>query len=356
MQTGQKIPTLVLGGTGYVAGELVRLVSGHPRLDLRAVLSDSQPDELVGSVFTHLRSSLDDLRFSNLADLKHHIKSTSHMLVLSAAPHGVSAALIDDILATAKIAGTQLQIVDISADFRYTSAAAYEAVYKHLHGAPDVIKEFTCAVPEHHPAALATAHVAHPGCFATAIMLATIPLMQQKYVEPQWFVAGITGSTGSGRTPTAGTHHPQRHSDLYSYNPLVHRHTPEVTALAESATGMRADFRFVPHSGPFARGIHVTAQAKLAHQASTKDVLALLAEAYTNSPFVLVDKTMPHIKDVVASNHAHISAATDGETVSVMCCIDNLVKGAAGGAVQWANRLLGFDETLGLSASAPGWT
>ncbi len=115
-------------------------------------------------------------------------------------------------------------------------------------------------MPEHLNA-LHTPHVAHPGCFATAILLASVPLLSLGLESPRLFVTGITGSTGSGRQPTAGTHHPQRHSDLYAYNALAHRHTPEVTALARAATGVEAEFNFVPHSGPFARGIHVTVQA-----------------------------------------------------------------------------------------------
>ncbi len=354
--TTQQVPTFILGGTGYVAGELLRLVSAHPYLNLSAILSDSQPGEIVSSVFTHLFPSLKDMTFSNLESFKFKINAIPQALVLSAAPHGVSAALIDDILATAESVDTQIHIVDISADFRYGSAAAYEAVYKHPHGAPDRIREFTCAVPEHYMAAPATAHMAHPGCFATAILLATVPFMQQNSIEPQWFVAGITGSTGSGRAPTSGTHHPQRHSDFYAYNALVHRHAPEVTALASAASGVTADYRFVPHSGPFARGIHVTAQARLQHSLSTQDAFDVLTEAYSGCPFVHVGASMPHIKDVVASNYAHLSVISDGETISVMCAIDNLVKGAAGGALQWANRLLGFEETAGLSAPAPGWT
>ena len=353
--TIQKIPTIILGGTGYVAGELLRLVVGHPFLTLQAVLSDSQPGEPVAKSFAHLAPALPGLKFSSLDDVKALISTLPVCAVLAAAPHGVSAALIDGLITTAEQAGTRLHIVDISADFRYRTAAAYDTVYKHAHGAPHRLAEFSCAVPE-HLAQLTTKHVAHPGCFATATLLASVPLLQLGLVEPQIFVAGITGSTGSGRTPAPGTHHPQRHSDLYTYNPLAHRHTPEITALAAAASGTAADFRFVPHSGPFARGIHVTVQAKTIKPIKTPELLAALGGFYKNAPFVLVGSDLPHIKDVVASNYARIGAAADGDTVAVMCVIDNLVKGAAGGAVQWLNRLLGFEETAGLSAPAPGWT
>jgi N-acetyl-gamma-glutamyl-phosphate reductase len=275
--------------------------------------------------------------------------------VFSAAPHGVSAALIDRLLTAAEQAGTQARVVDISADFRYTTAAAYEAVYKHGHGAPERIPQFTCAVPEHLNA-LHTPHVAHPGCFATAILLASVPLLSLGLIEPRVFVSGVTGSTGSGRQPVAGTHHPQRNSDLYAYNALAHRHTPEVKALAMAASGVEADYCFVPHSGPFARGIHVTVQAELRESMTTHELVAALREYYDQSVFVRVSGELPRVKDVVASNFAEISGVAQGQTVAVMCTIDNLTKGAAGGAVQWMNRMLGHEETAGLMAPAPGWT
>jgi N-acetyl-gamma-glutamyl-phosphate reductase len=246
-------------------------------------------------------------------------------------------------------------VVDISADFRYSSAQAYEAVYKHPHGAPGRIGEFTCAVPEHLKK-LETPHVAHPGCFATATLLASVPLLALGIVPPTLFVSGVTGSTGAGRKPIEGTHHPVRHSDLYSYNALSHRHAPEVAACARAASGIEADFAFVPHSGPYARGIHVTVQAPLKSPLDTARVLAVLRDFYAGSPFVRVTERAPRVKEVVTSNYAHLSAAANGRTVAVMCVVDNLNKGAAGGAVQWMNRMFDLPEDSGLTAPAPGWT
>jgi N-acetyl-gamma-glutamyl-phosphate reductase common form len=350
-----RVPAIVLGGTGYVAGELLRLLASHPYLDLAAVASDSQPDEPVAQFFRHLQPVLPHLRFVGHDEIIEYVTANPSSAVFSAAPHGVSAALIDRLLTAAEQAGTHPRVVDISADFRYSSAAAYESVYKHGHGAPGRIAEFTCAVPEHLNAPH-TPHVAHPGCFATAILLASVPLLSLGLVEPRVFVSGITGSTGSGRQPTAGTHHPQRHSDLYAYNALTHRHTPEVKALAMAASGVEADFCFVPHSGPFARGIHVTVQAELKESIGTHDLVNALRDYYDQSVFVRVGGELPRIKDVVASNFAEISGVAQGQTVAVMCAIDNLTKGAAGGAVQWMNRMLGHEETAGLMAPAPGWT
>ena len=350
-----RIPTIVLGGTGYVAGELLRLIAGHPQFELAAIMSDSQPGESVIKAFPHLASAYADSRFRSQADVEKLIAEIPQAALFSAAPHGVSAALIDSLLGVAAKAGTNPRVVDISADFRYSSAAAYEAVYKHPHGAPKRIAEFTCAVPEHLKK-LETTHVAHPGCFATATLLAGVPLLSLGVTSPTLFVSGVTGSTGAGRKPIDGTHHPVRHSDLYSYNALSHRHAPEIAACAKAASGVEADFAFVPHSGPFARGIHVTVQAALKTAADTPKILGALREFYANCPFIRVTEQAPRVKEVATSNYAHLSAVANGRTVAVMCVVDNLNKGAAGGAVQWMNRMFGLAETSGLTAPAPGWT
>jgi N-acetyl-gamma-glutamyl-phosphate reductase common form len=355
MNTTTKLPAIVLGGTGYVAGELLRLIAAHPYVELKAILSDSQPGELVVKSFQHLAPVYPSLTFSSLAEITELVGSLPQSVILSAAPHGVAAKLIDDLLKVAEAKGTQTRVVDISADYRYTTAGAYEAVYKHAHGAPDRIAQFTCAVPEHLDS-VTTPHVAHPGCFTTASLLATVPLLKLGLVESRVFIAAVTGSTGSGRTPTAGTHHPQRHSDYYAYNPLGHRHAPEIAALAKAASGVDASISFIPHSGPFARGIHATVQGKATRAMKTADVVAALAEFYRDKPFVRVSSEMPHIKYVAGSNYAYLSAAANGDTVVVMSAIDNLVKGAAGGAMQWLNRIYGFEETAGLNAPAAGWT
>jgi N-acetyl-gamma-glutamyl-phosphate reductase common form len=348
-------PVVILGGTGYVAGELLRLLAGHPQMNVAAVLSDSQPGAAVGSAFPHLRNAYPDLKFSAAEDIEAVIRRNPLTALFSAAPHGVSAGIVDRLLRAAAEAGTRVHCVDISADFRYSSQGAYEAVYKHAHGAPARIREFTCAVPEHLQRS-PTPHVAHPGCFATATLLASVPLLALGLTDARLFVTGITGSTGSGRKPVEGTHHPLRHSDLYSYGALSHRHVPEITACAKQATSVEAQFNFVPHSGPFARGIHVTVQASLRNPLSTAQALEALRTYYKDCPFVRVADTAPRVKDVAASNYSHLSAVTNGNSIAVMSVLDNLNKGAAGGAIQWMNRLLGIPETTGLTAPAPGWT
>jgi N-acetyl-gamma-glutamyl-phosphate reductase len=352
---GASIPAIVLGGTGYVAGELLRLIAGHPNLELAGILSDSQPGEPVAKAFGHLAAAYPDIKFASIEEIETLVATLPRTAILCAAPHGASAALIDRLLAKAEAAGTKPSLVDISADYRYSTDEAYAAVYRHPHGAPHRLKQFTCAVPE-HLAVSPTPHVAHPGCFATAILLASVPLLKLGLATPHLFVTGVTGSTGSGRKPVEGTHHPLRHGDLYAYNPLAHRHAPEVKACAKAASGVDAQFAFVPHSGPFARGIHATVQAQLARPATQAELLDALAKFYAHSPFVSVSAQPPRVKDVAGSNYARLSVATDGHTVAVMSVLDNLNKGAAGGAIQWMNRLLGLPETAGLTAPAAGWT
>jgi N-acetyl-gamma-glutamyl-phosphate reductase common form len=351
----KQIPAIVLGGTGYVSGELLRLLVGHPNFTLAGVMSDSSPGELAGKSFPHLAGVLGNTAFKSQADIAAIVAAEPGAAVFCAAPHGAAAALIDKLLKASEAAGTKPRFVDISADFRFATAAGYEAVYKHPHGAPHRLAQFTCAVPEHLKSA-PTPHVAHPGCFSTSILLASVPLLASGWVEPTFFVSGVTGSTGSGRKPVEGTHHPTRHSDLYSYGALAHRHSPEITALAKAATGVDVDYAFVPHSGPFARGIHATVQARLKSPRDAAQAIGLLRDFYQGAPFVRVLDSAPRIKDIVASNYAHLSAAANGKTIAVMSVVDNLNKGAAGGAVQWMNRLFGLPETAGLLAPAAGWT
>ncbi|HUN27778.1 MAG TPA: N-acetyl-gamma-glutamyl-phosphate reductase [Steroidobacteraceae bacterium] len=350
-----RIPALVLGGSGYVAGELLRLVAGHPDFELAGVLSESRPGEPVAHAFPHLASVYPDTRFASESQIGSALADWPRSAVFSAAPHGVAAALIDRLLAAAERAGTEPRVVDISADFRFRSAQSYESVYHHPHGAPRRLGEFTCAVPEHLEKC-ATPHVAHPGCFATAVLLASVPLLKLGLTAPTLFVSGITGSTGSGRKPVEGTHHPLRHGDVYSYSALAHRHVPEIAACARAATGVEADFSFVPCSGPFARGIHVTVQGALKSSLDTPRAIAALRDFYARAPFVRVTDAAPRVKNVVASNYAHLSAAANGRTIAVLCVLDNLAKGAAGGALQWMNRLYSLPETTGLAQPAPGWT
>lgn len=347
------IPTIVLGGTGYVAGELLRLIVGHPRLKVIGVMSESQAGTSIRTIFPQLQGTLGDMCFGTKAEML-GLLSEGQVALFSAAPHGVSAALVDDFVNAATRTGCELSVVDVSADFRFSDASDFEGVYGVPHGAPELLSEFSCSVPEHQ-ASVSHSHVGHPGCFATALLMAAVPLMKLGISDTNLYAVGITGSTGSGRSPTAGTHHPERHSNLFAYKGLSHRHAPEVMGICKSITGIQPALRFIPHSGPFARGIYVTMQAELKEPRTEIEIRQALSEFYAASPFVVIRETAPRIKDVIGSNYCHIGIATDEESVAVFVVIDNLIKGAAGGAIQWMNRQLGLPETTGLLAPALAW-
>jgi N-acetyl-gamma-glutamyl-phosphate reductase common form len=351
----ERWPVIVLGGSGYVAGEMLRLIAAHPQLELAAAVSTSQIGEPVAASFPHLQGAYPNARFVSLEATSERLGDAGHWIVLSAAPHGASAQIVDALLGAGEAAGIRLTVVDASADFRFADPAAFAAVYGHEHAAPTRLSAFRCAVPE-HLAAIDTPHAAHPGCFATAMLLAIVPLVRSGLVADVFDASAVTGSTGAGRTPRETTHHPVRQSNLFAYQPLAHRHGPEVRALTQAATGRPIELNFVPHSGPFARGIHATVFARPTSRTGTDAVNEALHEFYAGSPFVRVQQQPPRMKDVVASNYALLSATVGSGSVVVCSVLDNLVKGAAGGSIQWVNRLLGLPETIGLEEPAAGWT
>lgn len=351
----ETIDTVVLGASGYVGGELLRLLAAHPNFRLAAAISDSRSGTQIAELLPTLAHRYPGRAFVSIDTALDSVADNAPLAVFAAAPHGVCGAAIARILAAAASKSLTAHVVDASADFRYASAEEFEAVYQTPHPAPELLTEFHCALPEHSPA-VSAAHIGHPGCFATAVLLAAVPMFAAGLAEPNVFVSGITGSTGSGRTPGTGTHHPERHNNLYAYKPLGHRHTPEIEALIERATERKVAVNFVPHSGPFARGIYVTLQAPLTAPLSGADLNNAYREYYADARFVHVLDAPPRLKDVLASNQCYLSASTNGNNLVVMCAIDNLVKGAAGGAMQWMNRLWSLPEDSGLSAPAPGWT
>lgn len=350
------VPAVVLGGSGYVAGELLRLVAGHPGLRLAAAVSESQAGAGVEEAFPHLTGCFSGVAFTardELGELFDGI-GNGRLAIFSAAPHGAAAALLDGVLATAERAGLAARAVDLSADFRYAGAAAYEEVYGQPHGAPHRLGAFRCALPEHTDGAW-EGHVGHPGCFTTAVLLAAVPLLRLGLVEPRLAVVAVTGSTGAGRTPGPTTHHPARRSNLFAYKPLAHRHAPEMRALAAAVSGVEPEIHFVPQAGPFARGIYATLQARLVRPLPAAEVTAALAGFYAGAPFVDVLAEPPRLQDVVGTNRCRLAVAVEGDHLVAFAALDNLVKGAAGGGVQWMNRLLGFPETAGLDLPGLGW-
>lgn len=361
----ERLPVVVLGGSGYVGGELLRLLAGHPGLRPAAVVSTSKPGTPVETVFPHLAGAVDGLTFSGHDALPRVLGEHPRLAVFGAAPHSKAAPLVGELFDAAAHAGTDVAVVDLSSDFRFADAATWERVYGPPHGAPELLTSFLCAVPELVPAAELAPSVesgysaparaiAHPGCFTTATLLAAVPLLRAGLVEPDVTVVAVTGSTGAGRTPTATTHHPERRSTLFAYSPLQHRHQPEMEALA-AAAGAPASFHFVPQAGPFARGIHAALVMRPKGGATADDARAALATFYAEAPFIDVLASPPRLQDVVGSNRCRLAVAADRDTLVAFSVIDNLVKGAAGGAIQWMNRLLSYPETAGLTTPGLGW-
>jgi N-acetyl-gamma-glutamyl-phosphate reductase len=373
------VPVVILGAGGYVGGELLRLLAFHPRLQLAAAVSGSQAGEPIASVFPHLSGVYARTTFAPASDPEALVATgddpTRPLAVFAALPHGRSAATVDALLTAGERAGRAIALVDLSADFRLADPAVYAEVYGRPHAAPERLASFHCGLPDlglGRPAG----PVAHPGCFTTAVTLAAWPLLAMGLASPRLVASAVTGSTGSGREPAPGTHHPDRHGDMKAYAPLSHRHRVEMERLLGRAlrvwgAGSGAPFTdaeldhdapngvevaFIPHSGPFARGIHATVVGRLREAVATEELVARFAALYQATPFVSVAATPPRLKEVVGTNRCHLGIATRGREVVVTSVIDNLVKGAAGGAVQWMNRLLGLPDATGLEIPGLGWS
>ena len=353
------IRAVVLGASGYVGGELLRLLASHPHIRLTAAVSRSRRGRTVESVFPNLRGAWPELRFTVLDELPSALDglpagARERCAIFSTAAHGASAELIDRALDMCEQRDCGARVVDVSADFRFRNAGAYEGVYGLAHGAPERMGQFRSLLPE-HASRRRPRHVGHPGCFATGMLLAAMPLVRAGLAEPGMMVSAVTGSTGAGRAPKATTHHPTRHANMFAYNPLAHRHVPEVEGIIRAATGRGVQLHFVPSSGPFARGIHMVLHARLVAGADLLSVREAYADHYAEAPFVHLLDGPPRLKDVVGGNHALLAVAVNRGALAVTVALDNLVKGAAGGAVQWMNRLCGLSETAGLTRPAPAW-
>jgi len=346
------IPTYVFGATGYVGAELMRLVVTHPGLYLAGSVSSSAAGRRVADVLPGLALALPDAVFISADEAVAEIGREAEVAIFLALPHGESARTAKRLLESAP---PGRHVVDLSADFRFADPAVYEAWHGSAHPAPDLIGAFFCGHPELHPDTKPLA-AAHPGCFTTSVVLPLAPLWQAGLIGPSVQVAGVTGSTGSGREPKPGTHHPERHGNLWAYSPLVHRHASEMTILVEEHGAEGLDLAFVPHSGPFARGIHSTIFAELTGPLTAEDVTEQINAFYGDrGPFVRAFTSPPTVKQVAGTNACRIGVATQGKRLVLASVVDNLLKGAAGGAMQWMNRLVGLPDETGLTQAAPGW-
>jgi N-acetyl-gamma-glutamyl-phosphate reductase len=276
-------------------------------------------------------------------------------VVLLGLPHTVAAHKVPEIAAA-----SEARIVDMSGDFRLRSVAAYEQAYKHVHPCPDRLGDFVYGLPELNRARLRGARfVASPGCFATTIELSLLPLARAGLLDGVVHVQGITGSSGSGVAPSAGTHHPVRAANLRTYKPLEHQHVPEILETLAAAGAREVELRFVPVSAPLSRGILATAFVELPEAWTQARLDALYRDAYAGEPFVRVPKRrLPEVAAVAGSNFAevgvHVGPAHRGRrTATCFGALDNLVKGGAGQAIQNMNLVLGLEETASLGDPGP---
>ena len=360
---GQRAGVLVLGASGYVGGELLRWIALHPRLDLLAAVSGSHAGREIAASFPNLGGAFPGGRFRAAAELPGMLREAADrgdpVGAFSAAPHTESAPRVARLLEAAEAVGLQVPVVDLSADFRHPDAEQYREIYGVPHPEPGLLDSFRCGIPELDREAEFPdfgARIAHPGCFATAVALAAAPFFRAGLVGPEVHAAAVTGSTGSGGSPKPTTHHPVRHANLFAYKPLAHRHAPEMEALlGPTGGGESARVRFVPHSGPFARGIHATVFLQVTGAADAEAAAQdCLAEFYREAPLVRVTRT-PRVKDLAGSAAAEVGAAAAEGALVAFGTLDNLGKGAATGGIQWMNRILGLPEETGLDLPGALW-
>lgn len=331
----------VLGAAGYVGGELLRLLLGHPGVGEIVATSRSQAGTPLGDVHPGL-APLTDARFAGLTPAE---ASTGADVVFLALEHGESAKVADEVFG----AGPGL-VIDLAADFRVSDLALYARFYGQ-HPSPHLVPRFTYALADVLGEALhGKTALAAPGCFATAAQLALYPLAGLGLTDvPSLF--GVTGSSGSGVHPKPTTHHPARAHNLFAYSVLGHRHEAEILQRWRAWSGdTNAHARLLAHSGPFVRGIYLTLHVLLPGGHPPLDLAGLFARAYAGRPFVRLTTEAPELTHAVGTNYALIHAAQtpDGREAQVMVAVDNLVKGAGGQAVQAMNLALGLPEEAGL--------
>ncbi|OYT69609.1 MAG: N-acetyl-gamma-glutamyl-phosphate reductase [Chloracidobacterium sp. CP2_5A] len=327
----------VVGASGYIGGEIVRLLLDHPRVEVIAVTSRDSAGKALDAIHPNLAGV--DLVLAPLEAIG------AAEVAFLALPNGEAMTRIDA-LAEGR------RVIDASADFRLRDLAAYEATYGRPHAAPAWVNRFVYGLPELFGADIRAArYVAAPGCFATAATLALFPLVASGLLE-EAFVNGVTGSSGAGSAPRATTHHPFRADALFAYEPFTHRHVPEIGQALERATGRPASFVFQPHSGPFIRGILVTAYARLSRTISSEALRALYVERYAAAPFIRLRDEPPNLKWVVGTNYCDLGLAVRGRAAVAWAAIDNVIKGGAGQAVQAFNLMSGLPETMGLTRRA----
>ena len=327
------IDALILGASGYVGGELLRLLAAHPDVRPTLLVGDSDAGKSVGDVHPALA-----LAYPGAEIRKYDPAMLNNAgLVFAALPHGKSQELAPAILEAG------VPFVDLGADFRLDTADEYARWYGEEHHAPELLDAFVYGIPEFHRQRIRQAKaVSAAGCYATAAILALKPLVEAGLIAPDSItVDGLSGVSGAGKAPTAKTHFDSVHGNIGAYGLLTHRHTGEMEMMLGSKV------LFTPHLVPMDRGLLVSAYGAAVRDG---DPLAVLADVYAGEPFIRVSDQPPATKPVAGTNAAHLTARRCERTGKILaqCAIDNLGKGAAGQMIQCANIMLGIEETVGL--------
>jgi N-acetyl-gamma-glutamyl-phosphate reductase len=327
------IRTAILGASGYVGGELLRLIAAHPELAPAKLFGESKAGQPIGAVHPHLAAAFPDEVFEKFDGRLDGVD-----LVFAALPHGQSQRIAADIL------NKSIPFVDLGADFRLDDAATYQRWYGHAHEAPELLGRFVYGIPELNRASItgATA-VAAAGCYATAAILALKPLVDAGLVKSDSLIVdAASGVSGAGREAKEATGFSNVDGSFSAYGLLNHRHTAEME-MAISGTVL-----FTPHLVPMTRGILATCYGEASGPC---DPLAALREAYAGEPFVHISEALPATKSVTGSNGVQLTARYAERTgrIIALSALDNLGKGAAGQMIQCANLMLGLDEAAGLT-------
>ena len=343
---GSRLRVAIAGGSGYGGAESLRWLDGHPCFEVCAVTSRSSAGKSVADVHPHLMGFHPALRF--VAEPADALAADPDIFIL-ALPHRESAAWARKLL----VAKPTLKIVDLSGDHRLGDGESYRAAYgvQHPHADELTSGRWAYGLPEANRAQIrASALVANPGCFATGALLATLPLAKAGMVKGAVRHVAITGSSGSGIEPSAGTHHPERTENVRAYKVLDHQHVPEITrCLTDHGMKQKTPWLMVPQSGPFARGIFTTVFATLSRALTTEDLRGVFLAAYESHPFVRVRADTPQLSHVRGTNFCDIAVKSTGTECVVMTAIDNLGKGMVTQAIQNLNLMCGLDEPTGLS-------
>lgn len=338
----------VIGASGYTGVELLRLLAGHPEVSVACVTSRQQAGQPLAQVFPSL-AGIYDLVFESLepADLAGRAD-----LVFTAVPHQAAMAMVPDLLAAG------CKVVDLSADYRLQDAAVYAEWYQ-PHQTPGLLTEAVYGLPELYRDRIRSARlVANPGCYPTSVALALAPLLRTGVIDPATIIVDSkSGTSGAGRAAKVDTLYCEVNEGFKAYGLPRHRHTPEIEQTLSDVAGRPVTISFTPHLLPVNRGILSTCYASLSADRSVAQLLAVYREQYAGEPFVriLPEGQLPNINQVRGSNFCDIGLAVDPRTrrVVVISAIDNLVKGAAGQAMQNMNLLLGLQETRGLHGASP---